>query len=312
MNFKLGILLSIIAHLALVGLLMSNFQFSKIEIHTSGSQQPQIKAKAVNSQRVEQLVEQLKQKRIDQNRKEKQRLADLKKAEEEAKKRRIEEEKKAEDARKKKQKAEQRRKDEEKKAEDLKKKRIADEKARKKKEAEDKKRKAEAERKRKAEAERKRKAEAERKRKAKEEAERKRKAEEERKRKEAEEKARQEALEREMQAAMDAEAQELATARQRQINSEVAKYNGWIKDKIRSQWIAPDQKGRCTFRMRLSSGGLVLDVEILRGSQQHCETGKRAIYKAEPLPVPKDKDIFEKMKIRTFDLENESDETDSF
>ncbi len=301
MNLKTGIIVSVIAHIVLVGLLVANFQFSKVEINASGSQQPKINAKAIDSKRVEQLVERLKKEKLTKSRQEQKRLEDLKKAEEAAKQRRRDEEKKAEDARKKRVAAENKRKAEEKKAEELKKKRIADEKARKKKD--------EAEKKRKAEAERKRKAEEEKKRKAKEVAERKRKAEEERKRKEAEEKARQEALEREMQAAMDAEAAELAAAKQAQINSEVAKFSALIEGKVRRNWIEPEQNGYCEFSVQLANGGLVIGVTVNSGMTQHCESGKRAIYKSEPLPVPKDPDVFEVMKNIRFTLgEKESND----
>ncbi|WP_196141039.1 cell envelope integrity protein TolA [Aliikangiella sp. G2MR2-5] len=292
MNLKKAIIISIAAHIILLALLVANFQFSKIEVKPSGQPQPKINATAVNSKRVEQLVEKLKKERLDKSRKEKQRLEDLKKAEEAAKKRRIEEEKKAADARKKKEDAERKRKAEEKKTADLKKKRI--------KEEEEKKKKAEAERKKKAEAEKKRKAEEERKRKAKEEAER--------KRKEAEEKARQEALEKEMQAAMEAEAAELAAAHQQQVMSEVDKYNLLIEGKIKRNWFKPENPGDCTFRIRLAPGGLVIDIQVLGGDTAYCESGRRAILRAEPLPVSNDPDVFEVLKVRTFKLENEKNE----
>ena len=301
MNLKTGIIISVIAHIALVGLLVANFQFSKVEINATGSQQPKINAKAVDSKRVEQLVEKLKKEKLTKSRQEQKRLEDLKKAEEAAKQRRRDEEKKAEDARKKRVAAENKRKAEEKKAEELKQKRIADEKARKKKE--------DAEKKRKAEAERKRKAEEEKKRKEKEEAERKRKAEEERKRKEAEEKARQEALEKEMQAAMDAEAAELAAAKQAQINSEVAKFSALIEGKIQRNWYKPEQEGFCQFKIRLGAGGIVIDVTVVEGDAQHCESGKRAVYRAEPLPVSKDPAVFEVIRNINMKLSNKSEDT---
>ena len=82
MNLKTGIIISVIAHIALVGLLVANFQFSKVEINATGSQQPKINAKAVDSKRVEQLVEKLKKEKLTKSRQEQKRLEDLKKAEE--------------------------------------------------------------------------------------------------------------------------------------------------------------------------------------------------------------------------------------
>ncbi|WP_444995017.1 cell envelope integrity protein TolA [Aliikangiella sp. IMCC44359] len=300
MKLKVAIFLSVLAHIGLIALLLSNFQFSKVELKQSGAPKPQINAKAVNSKRVEQLVEKLRKERLDKRKSEKQRLEQLKNAEKEAARKRKEEERKAEDARKKRKKAEEQRKLEEKKTADLKKKRIAEEKQRKKKAEAEKKRKAEAERKRKADAERKRKEEAERKRKAKEEAERKRKA--------AEEKARQEALEREMQAQMDAEAAELEAAHQQQVMSEVDKYAKLIEGRVRRNWII-SSKGHCKFKLKLSPGGLVLSVSVVEGSSQHCVSGERAIYKSEPLPVSKDPDVFEVLKSINLTLDNRNDES---
>ncbi len=307
MKFKSAIILSVVAHIGLIALLVSNFQFSKMEIKQSGEVQPQINAKAVNNKRVEQLVEKLKKEKLDARQKEQKRLDDLKKAENEAKQKRIEEEKKAEQARKQRETAEQQRVAEEKKAADLKKKRIQEEKERKKKAEAEKKKKQEAEKKRKEEAERKQKAEEERKRKAKEEAEKKRK-EEERKRKEAEEKARQEAIEKEMMEQMAKEQAELAAAHQAQVMSEVDRFVALLKGKIERNWISPEQKNYCKFRLKLSPGGLVIGVNALEGNPQHCQSGERAIYKAEPLPVSNDPDVFEVLKNINLTLDNRDDQ----
>jgi colicin import membrane protein len=298
MKFKTALIISIVFHIGLVVVLILNFQFAKVEIKTSGTIQPKINAKAVNSKRVEQLVEKIKKDKLNKKRQEQKRLDDLKKAEDNAKRKRREEEKKAADAAERTKNAEKKRKVEEKKAADLKKKRISDEKKRKKKEAEEKKLKDEAERKRKADAEKKRKAEELRKRKAKEKAAREKKA--------AEEKARQEAIEREMMRAMDSEAAELANAQQQQTQSEVSKFNEFIQNKIRKNWFKPEVIGHCTFTIKISQGGLVIDIRVLEGDSTHCDSGKRAILRAEPLPMTKDPDAFEILKTRTFMLENEN------
>lgn len=306
MKLSSAILLSVIAHIGLLALLLANYQFSKIEVKPVGQARPQINAKAINSQRVEQLVEKLKQDKRNKKQQEVERLDKLKKAEEAAKQKRREEEQKANEARKRREEAETKRKIEEQKAEDLRKKRISDEKIRQEKIAAEKKRQAEVERKRKAEAERQRKAkaEAERKRKLKEAEEKKRKAKEaaERKRK-AEEKAAQEALEREMQAQMDAEAAELEAAHNQQVLSEVAKFNKLIEDKIRRNWFKPENPGACLFRIGISPGGLVFNIETLQGDSAYCDSGKRAIRRAEPLPMSKEPDAIKVLKTRTFKLE---------
>ena len=122
------------------------------------------------------------------------------------------------------------------------------------------------------------------------------KEEKERKKKAAEETARQEALEREMQAQMDAEAAELAAANQQQIASEVDKYVTLIRGKIYRNWITPEKTGYCSFKINLSQGGLIIGVSVLDGDPQHCESGQRAIYKSDPLPVSKDPAVFAELK----------------
>ncbi|MET1255775.1 cell envelope integrity protein TolA [Aliikangiella maris] len=307
MKLKLAILISVIAHVGLIALLVVNYKFSKVELKQSSAPVTQINVKAINSQRIEQLVKNIKDEKLEQQRKEKKRLEDLKKAEQEAQRKRKEEERKANEARLRQEQAEQKRKEEESKAADLKKKRIAEEQERKRQAEAEKKQKEAAEKKRKAEAEAKRKAEAERKRK---EEERKRKAREEaeRKRKEAEEKARQEALEREMQAQMEAEAAELQAAHHAQVMNEVDKYITLIQGIIKRNWIEPEQLGMCKFKIKIAPGGLVIDVNVVEGGTQHCDSGRRAIYKSEPLPLSKDPDVFEQLKSINLTLDNRDNE----
>ncbi len=299
MNFKKAIAISIVLHIVLVILLVFNYQFSKVEVKQSGNVTPQIKAKAVNSKRVEQLVNKIKKDELDKKRNEQNRLDEIKRAEENAKRKVREEESKAADAIKKLKIAEEKRKAEEIKAEDLKKKRIKDEVERKKKADEEKELKAETERKNKIAEEKRKKAEQEKE----------NKAEEERKRKlkeAAEKKKRQEAIDREMQKQMEAEAAELKAAYQEQVSTEVDKYNKWIQEKIEKNWFKPETKNHCTFRIRISPGGLVLNIDVIEGAPAHCDSGRRAIMRAEPLPMSKDPGVYEVLKIRTFKLENES------
>jgi len=301
MKLERAIIISLLAHVAIVALLAFNFQFSKVDLSQNKQSSPtkQINATSVNSKNVEKLVKKLKQKDIDKKNKEIERLRKLKSEEERSRKRRIEEENKAAEAKKKQADSERKRKLEEKKAADAKKKRIADDKARKKKIAEDKRKKEEADKKAKAEAERKRK---------KKEADDKKKREEAaRKKKEAEEKAAQEALEREMDQQMADEAAALAEANHQQVLTEVDKYNLLIRNKIKRNWIAPEQKGSCIFRIGIAPGGLITGITVLSGDSQHCDSGRRAINKSEPLPVSSDPDVFAVLKVRTFELENKSD-----
>lgn len=294
MKFSKTIIISLVAHIMLIALLAFNFQFSKIEVKQSKAPR-RINATSVNAKNVREHLRKLKQKDLDKKNKEIERLRKIKKQEDDSRKKRIEEENKAKRAKQRQKDAERKRKQEEKKTADAKKKRIIDEKARKEKLALDKKRKAE--KKKKAEAE------AERKRKKKEDAEKKRK-EEARKKKLAEEKAAQEAIEREMELQMLAEAEALSAAQQQQVLSEVDKFNLLIKNKIKRNWIAPEQKGSCIFRINIAPGGLIIGINILSGDSQHCDSGRRAINKSEPLPISSDPDVFAVLKTRTFELEN--------
>ncbi|RMG33398.1 MAG: cell envelope integrity protein TolA, partial [Gammaproteobacteria bacterium] len=176
---------------------------------------------------------------------EKKRLAELKRKEEELKKRQ---------------------------AAELKKRREA-EAARKKAEAE-KRRKAEEARK-KAEAEKRREAEATRK---KAEAEKRRKAEEARRKAEAE------ARERELQAQFEAE----------QRASEAARIVRLIQEKVARNWTPPpgtlDKGLSCRVSVRLGASGSVLAVSVVQssGNAAFDRSVERAVFKADPLPMPDD------------------------
>jgi len=111
-----------------------------------------------------------------------------------------------------------------------------------------------------------------------------------------------------MEAQMDAEAAELDAAHQQQILSEVDIFNTRIQSKISNNWFKPEAKGYCDIRIKISQGGLVLNIEVIAGAATHCESGKRAIMRAEPLPMSKDPDAFAALKTRTFRLHNEKDD----
>ena len=57
MKLNTAILLSIVVHTGLLALLMSNFQFAKVEVSESSATTSKINARAVSRKQVEQLVE---------------------------------------------------------------------------------------------------------------------------------------------------------------------------------------------------------------------------------------------------------------
>jgi len=48
--------------------------------------------------------------------------------------------------------------------------------------------------------------------------------------------------------------------------------------------------------VKLASGGFVVDVREISGSAGICRSAKAAVYKADPLPVSKNPDVFNKMR----------------
>ncbi len=282
MKLSNTIIISVIAHAVLIALLAINFQFSKVDVKQTQSTRA-INAHSVNAKNIERLVKNIKKKDIDEKNKETERLRKLKKEEGKTKEKRIEEKNKLKKIKQRQADAEKERKVEENKAADAKKKREVDDKARKKKKEADKKRSA----KKKADKEKKRK---------KKLADEKQKKEEARKKKLAKEEAAQEVLEREMQQQMDDETEALNAAKQQQVMTEVDKFKSLIQGKIKRNWLKPEASGYCVFRINLAPGGLVIGVAILEGDNQHCESGQRAIYKAEPLPVSEDPDVFAELR----------------
>jgi colicin import membrane protein len=85
--------------------------------------------------------------------------------------------------------------------------------------------------------------------------------------------------------------------RQAQIAGEVDKYKAMIVNAIGRNWILPenvDSTLSCQFRIRLAPDGTVLDVNLTRGSGDPIldRSAQTAIFKASPLPVPRDPETF--------------------
>ena len=161
------------------------------------------------------------------------------------------------------------------------------------------KQKAEAERKRKADQAAKKKAEVERKRKAeqaakqKAEAERKRKADQAAKQK-AEAAARQREVEQALQAEIAAEQQAEKEARDQGV---VAEHVAYIQEKVRRNWLRPAGSSddfTCTLEVSLIPGGDVAKARVVQscGSTVLDRSVESAVFKAAPLPVPRDSGLF--------------------
>lgn len=266
--------LAIALHLVIVGLLVIAFRWPP----PSGRDVQIIQAVAVKDKEVQQRKAEAEQRK---------REAAQRKREKEAARKRDEAKKKREVEKRRKEEARQRA-EAERKRKQAEKKRLTEQ--RKRREAEEKKR---AEKRRRLEEEKQRLAE-ERRRLEEEhqrmEEKRKREEKEERKRKEAEE---------QLAALMAAEERERnEAARRARALTAAEKYKALIRQKVSRNWAQPPgtETGlQCTVKVRLVPGGEVLDVKVVRssGNEVFDRSVENAVYKASPLPLPEEKDLFE-------------------
>jgi colicin import membrane protein len=79
----------------------------------------------------------------------------------------------------------------------------------------------------------------------------------------------------------------------RALATRVSSYQDKIRDKIRRNIVMPPdvpESAKAEFRVTLLPGGDVMAVELLKssGNAAYDSAAERAIYKAQPLPVPPD------------------------
>lgn len=103
------------------------------------------------------------------------------------------------------------------------------------------------------------------------------------------------AKEKQAQAARDEANRE--ASRQARMAGEVNKYRAMILNAISQRWIVPENVDRTLssqFHIRLAADGSVLEVSLIRSSGDSIldRSAQTAIYKASPLPVPGDPDMF--------------------
>ncbi|MEE9452011.1 MAG: cell envelope integrity protein TolA, partial [Gammaproteobacteria bacterium] len=121
----------------------------------------------------------------------------------------------------------------------------------------------------------------------------------------AQEKQQQIEAEREAEAARKVAAKEEAQARrvkQQQQRGEINRYKNLITQAISRSWIIPasaDEDLSAQFEIRLAENGSVLEVRLLRSSGDPIldRSAETAIYKASPLPVPGDTEVFDQFKV---------------
>ena len=96
---------------------------------------------------------------------------------------------------------------------------------------------------------------------------------------------------------MAAEKRQLDAARRKIIQTEVEKYTALISHAIGQRWILPDNIDRqvsCILLIKLAPGGAVLDVKLVKSSGDEVldRSATAAVFKASPLPVPGNTDVF--------------------
>ena len=117
------------------------------------------------------------------------------------------------------------------------------------------------------------------------------------KKQQEEEKAREkEARARELEQARLEKAR-LEAANRARMSGVVDKYKALILGAIGQEWILPDQVNTALssrFKIRLAPNGAVLEVQLTRSSGDPVldRSAQAAIYKASPLPVPNDPEMF--------------------
>ena len=101
-----------------------------------------------------------------------------------------------------------------------------------------------------------------------------------------------------LQQQMHQEAQRLAGVRAQHAQGVVDKYKALVLQAISQQWLLPanvDKKLYAELLIRVAPGGMVLDVQLIRSSGDVTldRSARAAVFKASPLPVPKEPDAFD-------------------
>jgi colicin import membrane protein len=97
------------------------------------------------------------------------------------------------------------------------------------------------------------------------------------------------------------EQQQLNRLHDRQMQSEIARYEALILNAIGQHWIIPPHVNKdlsTQVLIRLAPGGVVLNVKMLKSSGDAMldRSAINAIWKTSPLPVPEDARLFEKFR----------------
>ena len=111
------------------------------------------------------------------------------------------------------------------------------------------------------------------------------------------EKLKQQEQQRLMEQQLALEASELKQVKNQQLQSEVQRYTALIQQAVGRQWIVPGNTSAeisCDLLVKLAPGGAVLSVKLMKSSGDPVldRSAESAVYKASPLPVPNDPELF--------------------
>lgn len=104
-----------------------------------------------------------------------------------------------------------------------------------------------------------------------------------------------------LQQQLAGDSEQLHQVQSAEITGVVNKYAVMIKAAIEQNWLIPagvNKQLACVYDVKLAPGGVVLSVQLLKssGNSAFDQSARTAIYKASPLPVPKDPTIFDNLR----------------
>ncbi len=99
-------------------------------------------------------------------------------------------------------------------------------------------------------------------------------------------------------------------ARAQELQGVVNKYAVMIKQSIEQRWIIPDNINKdmsTKLQVRLAPGGTVVDVRVITssGDTRLDRSARAAVFKASPLPVPSEPQMFDRFRVLNLTLRPE-------
>lgn len=108
-----------------------------------------------------------------------------------------------------------------------------------------------------------------------------------------------------------ADQQQLQSSKNQYVDSVIAKYKAMIISAISQRWLIPPgitQQMHCMLQIQLAPGGAVLNVSLAKtsGNAAFDQSAITAVYRASPLPVPPQTDLFDYFRVINLDVKPEN------